>query len=201
MSKNEYEKLFDDFLDLTEFTLMRYFNGWGLKDNQGGNLGGIESRRFTDATELLDNMDMYIEDYLVEPIEDCLGVDSQGMTWGEFAKKHKGSAGDSENDVLILDALCNHPDKIQLENCEHETHTEKIYTVVCQCYSDGLSVTSFREINDARQLVSLDSNGVEDELKKQGYTPKRIESYLCVEIYVPGGDIYYEWNIEESELH
>ena len=50
--QNKYEKLFDEFLDLAEFRLVRHQNGydeyadeyghWSLIDNQGANLGDIE---------------------------------------------------------------------------------------------------------------------------------------------------------------
>lgn len=198
---NKFEKLFDDFLELAEFTLVKYHDGWGLRDKQEGNLGNIEDDRFRDAFELIDRMDAYIEDYLVRPITENLGIVSYGTTWGEMAKKYKGNAGDSDFDVLMLDALCNHPDEICLENCKHEVWREKIYTLVCRNYSDGVSTTSFHRLEDALVLVDLDSKGVEKELSKQGYVPKRIESYMCVEIYVPNTDIYYEWNIDESELY
>lgn len=47
--KNRYETLFEEFMDLTEFTLIKYKDGWGLHDRQGGNLGDIESDRFENA--------------------------------------------------------------------------------------------------------------------------------------------------------
>ena len=60
MDQNKYEKLFDDFLDLTEFTLVKYPDGFGLKDRQGGNLGDIESDRFMNASQIADGMERYI---------------------------------------------------------------------------------------------------------------------------------------------
>ena len=201
LNKNKYEKLFDSFIELTEFTLVKYYDGWGLKDLQEGNLGDIESDRFEDALELIDRMDIYINDYLVRPIAENLGISQCGTTWGEMAKKYKGKAGESDFDVLILDALCNHPDEISLENCAHEVFCEKIYTVVCQTYDEGYSVISFHKQEDARNLAKLNADGVEKALKEQGYNPVRTESYLGVVISAAGRNIYYEWNIEESELY
>ena len=80
--KNKYEKLFDEFLELTEFKLVRHQNDydeytdeyghWNLIDNQGANLGNIEGDRFKSAAEILDRMDIYIHDYIIEDIQDCL---------------------------------------------------------------------------------------------------------------------------------
>lgn len=119
--KNEYEELFNNFLDLTEFTLVKYADGWGLIDYQAGNLGGIEGERFENAKQLIDRMDGYISDYLVKPITDCLDVldiDDTYINWGMLAEELKGKAGESEADVLMLDAICNHPDEIDLINCD-----------------------------------------------------------------------------------
>ena len=119
--KNEYEILFDSFLDLTEFTLVKYPDGWGVVDGQGGNFGDIESDRFSDAMSVIDRMDIYIEDYLVRPIKECLESEDCDMNWGDMAKKFLDNAGESEGDVRMLDAICNHADQIRLENCTHET--------------------------------------------------------------------------------
>ena len=68
-TQNEYEKLFEDFLDLTEFTLIKHKDGWGLYDRQGGNFGNIEGDRFKSAAEILDRMDIYVDDYIREDLE------------------------------------------------------------------------------------------------------------------------------------
>ena len=49
--KNRWEELFDELLDLIEFRLIKYPDGWGLVDRQGANLGDIESDRF-DSSEI-----------------------------------------------------------------------------------------------------------------------------------------------------
>lgn len=122
--KNIYEQSLDHFLELTEFSLVKYPDGWGLVDNQGGNIGNIEGDRFNNAIMLIDRMDIYIEDYLVRPIEECLDIQDKSICWGELAKNLIGKAGESENDVIILDALCNHSDEIQLKNCFHKVKDE-----------------------------------------------------------------------------
>ena len=43
--KNKYEKLFDEFISITDFRLVKYMDGFGLIDLQGADLGEIESDR------------------------------------------------------------------------------------------------------------------------------------------------------------
>lgn len=200
--KNEYEKLFDSFLEITEFTLVKYFDGWGVIDLQEGNLGNIEHDRFENAAQLIERMDAYIEDYYVRSVVECLDIEKYDkMTWGEIAEKYKDNAGDSTSDVLVLDALCNHPEEIDLENCDHEVYSEKIYTVIFRCYSDGTTAMSFKERKDAVDFVKLESEGTCKDLIKQGYKPTSLKSSEeDIELYVPDTDIYYEWHIEESML-
>ena len=118
---NEYERLFDAFLDLTDFTLVQYMDGWGLVDKQGGNLGGIESRRYSFAVSLIDDLDAYINDYLVVPICECCNLHEDYTNWGELATKLLSQGGDSSDDIRMLDALCNHADSIRLSHCQHES--------------------------------------------------------------------------------
>lgn len=70
-------ELFNEILDLEEFTLVRYKNGyWGLKDRQGANLGDIESDTFENICQVLDRMEVYHIDYFEEPIMEYYCIDS-----------------------------------------------------------------------------------------------------------------------------
>ncbi len=111
-----FNRMFIDFLDLTEFDLIKDENGYGVKDLQGGNLGNIEEDRFTNATEVIDRMDRYIFDYLVNPIlMDVFNGEEQDCDFGELAQRAitlvKHTCGD---DYDILDVLCNHGEEIDL---------------------------------------------------------------------------------------
>lgn len=121
--QTKWEKLFDEFLDLTEFTLIKHQKDWSLIDNQGGNIGDIEGDRFTSAMQILDRMDSYIEDYIAEPLEQEL-----------FNKGIKTEENDSLNDFLffrkdlpdnqwdfdVIDMICNHFEEINLKNCNYK---------------------------------------------------------------------------------
>ena len=131
--KNKYEKLFDEFLELTEFKLVRHQNDyneytdeyghWNLIDNQGANLGNIEGDRFKSAVEILDRMDIYIYDYIVEDIQDCLdeaGYDYYTGNYQGLIEYCRDKLSENKWDLDVLDMICNHFDEINLENCTYE---------------------------------------------------------------------------------
>ena len=131
--QNKYEKLFDEFLDLTEFRLVRHQNDydeysdeyghWSLIDSQGANLGDIECDRFDNAAQILDRMDIYIHDYIVEDVEDCLdetGYDYYTGNYQGLIEYCRDKLPKNKWDLDVLDMICNHFDEINLENCTYE---------------------------------------------------------------------------------
>ena len=69
-----YNELFLEFLELTEFALSKQDDGtYSLVDMQHANLGDIESDRFETAEAVACRMDTYIHDYLLSDEE-----------WGEY---------------------------------------------------------------------------------------------------------------------
>lgn len=119
--QNTYEKLFDEFLDLTEFRLLKHKDGmFSLEDQQCANLGDIEDDRFTSASEILDRMDVYIQDYLITDIEDALDEKSIEIDcdWEEYGQYRK-DLPDYKFDFDLLDMIINHSDKIDLNNCDY----------------------------------------------------------------------------------
>lgn len=76
-SKVDWTKVFESFLDITEFSVHKSTDEDGnpcyvLRDQQGGNLGDIESDTFQNAEQIIDRMGVYIDDYFIEPIIDNL---------------------------------------------------------------------------------------------------------------------------------
>ena len=119
--QNTYEKLLDEFLSVTEFRLLKHKDGtFSLKDQQCANLGDIEDDRFASASEILDRMDIYIQDYLIRDIEDALDEKSIEIdcVWGEYGK-YRDVIPDYKFDFDLLDMIVNHPDKIDLNNCDY----------------------------------------------------------------------------------
>lgn len=122
--QNEYEKLFDDFLDITEFTLIKRSDGWSLKDNQGANLGDIETDRFTSVSSIIERMHLYIHDYFIVPICDFYDENYSIFDAKEIVDRYKNKGQEVDYDIDILDAIINHSEEISLENCTHEILTE-----------------------------------------------------------------------------
>ena len=121
--QNKWEKLFDEFLDLTEFTLIKHQNDWSLIDNQGGNIGDIEGDRFTSAGQLLDRMDSYIVDYITTPLEQELF--NKGIYVEETELLHdvlffRKDLPDNQWDFDVIEMICNHFEEINLNNCNYK---------------------------------------------------------------------------------
>lgn len=119
--KNTYEKLFDEFLNITEFRLLKHKDGtFSLEDQQCANLGDIEDDRFDTASEVLDRMDVYIQDYLIADIEDALDENSIEIDcdWEEYGQ-YRDLIPDYKFDFDLLDMIVNHSDKIDLRNCDY----------------------------------------------------------------------------------
>ena len=119
--KNTYEKLFDEFLSITEFRLLKHKDGtFSLEDQQCANLGDIEDDRFASASEILDRMDIYIQDYLIEDIEDALDEKSIEIDcdWKEYGK-YRDLIPDYRFDFDLLDMIVNHSNEVDLNNCDY----------------------------------------------------------------------------------
>ena len=119
--KNTYEELFDEFLALTEFRLLKHNDGtFSLEDRQCANLGDIEDDRFETASEVLDRMDVYIQDYLAAGIEDALDEESIAIDcdWKEYGK-YRDLIPDYRFDFDLLDMIVNHFNEVDLNNCDY----------------------------------------------------------------------------------
>lgn len=124
-SQNKYEKLFDSFLHLTEFSLIKYKDGFGLFDNQGANLGNIEDDRFETAEQIFERMSVYIDDYIDEDL--CnVWVDELGFSSDDIPDtlegwlNHKEELKKYQYELDLIDMICNHFNEINLENCTYE---------------------------------------------------------------------------------
>ena len=124
-SQNKWEKLFDSFLDLTEFSLIKYEDGFGLEDHQGANLGDIEDDRFETAEQIFERMSVYIDDYIDEDL--CnVWVDELGFSCDDIPDTleswldYKEELKEYQYEIDLIDMICNHYNEINLENCTYE---------------------------------------------------------------------------------
>lgn len=134
--QNRWEELFEGFLDLTEFTLIKYSDGWGLYDRQCGNLGDIEGDRFDNAADIFDRMDAYITDYFYHDLEDELeayevDMNNREIPWNaeqwlelqddiEFYNKNKKYFDEHKWEFDVLEMIAYHSGEISLENVFYE---------------------------------------------------------------------------------
>ena len=119
--KNTYEELFDAFLNITEFRLLKHNDGtFSLEDRQSAYFGDIEDDRFETASEVLDRMDVYIQDYLAAGIEDALDEESITIDcdWKEYGK-YRDFLPDYGFDFDLLDMIVNHSNEVDLNNCDY----------------------------------------------------------------------------------
>jgi hypothetical protein len=139
-NQNRWESLFEDFLELTEFILIKHTDGWGLYDKQGGNLGDIEADRFESASDIIDRMDVYIIDYFYHDLEEELeayDVNMEGREIPEgaqdwldlrkdeyFCNQNQEYIDNHAFEFNVLDMIVNHINEINLENVYYEMEAE-----------------------------------------------------------------------------
>lgn len=143
--QNKWEQLFEQWLDLTEFSLIKHKNPklvlhyedldgnpieeitstWSIYDRQGANLGDINQDRFSNAEQILERMDTYIHDYIVEDIENCL--DEKGLLpeyeydgYDDILINAAPLLPENKWEFDVLDMIVNHFDEINLENVFYE---------------------------------------------------------------------------------
>lgn len=126
-NQNKWEKLFDEYLELIEFRLEKDKNGkFHLRDLQGANLGDIESDSFDNADEILDRLEVYHIDYIINDIEDALYDKEIEVEGNEFSDllKYRDELPDYQFDFDVLDMIINHGKDIDLENVYYEDTEE-----------------------------------------------------------------------------
>ncbi len=119
---NKWEKLFIEFLDMTEFYLCRRIDEdgiecYGLEDGQKANLGDIESDFFYSASNILERMETYKYDYIIRDLEECARWDNinlQYATWQDLLK-YRNNMPDNQGNFEFIDMICNHPKDIDID--------------------------------------------------------------------------------------
>jgi hypothetical protein len=125
------------YKDLDGNDVVEEHNGvWSLWDRQGANLGDIYQDRFDSASQIIERLDIYINDYLYRDLEeelDAYEVDLEGRelpwsaeTWltlrGDkvFYGKNKRYFDEHKWEFDVLDMIAYHADEINLEECYYE---------------------------------------------------------------------------------
>lgn len=118
--KNKYEQLFDEWLELVEFALIKHKDGWGLHDIQGGNIGNIENDRFETATQILERMDLYVDDYIIRGLEEDLDMEFSPDISAEVWQTLKDEYPEYSWVIDIVNMIMYHSGDIDLNNCCYE---------------------------------------------------------------------------------
>ena len=196
--KPEEDKWTNDFielLDLIEFDLEKHDDAdedekWSLIDKQGANLGDIEGDRFGDASGVLDRLDIYIEDYIIDDLDEILDklddVSTEGLnTWEDYLnwyntigkEKYAEELGTSAWDFEVLDLILNHAEDVDIEkaykiiNGEVEESLKEWYTeeqmkeLIGLC--NKLGIKGFKEIGEIKKANNLTDEGILDYLRKK----------------------------------
>lgn len=108
----DYSKVFEEMLDVMEFELAKYDDGFGLIDRQGGNLGDIESDRFEDAQSLIDRLDIYLEDYYFADLDEAWeaegfegDIPETAEDWVGFMNEHKSFKEEYRHEYDVMNMI------------------------------------------------------------------------------------------------
>lgn len=142
-------KLFAEWLDLTEFSLYKKDGVYGLIDNQHANLGDIERDRFENASQILDRMGIYVEDYIFTDLEeqaDYFDV-SFDIPWSRegWLKLRNNKEVYNENKEFFKDVIF-HLDFLQLiEDLIEEPNLVDLDKVVTDNWDENINGDAYSE--------------------------------------------------------
>lgn len=121
---NQYELLFDEFLDTIGLSLIRYTDGsWSTIDRDMGDIISDKASRFNNATDLFSFLSAYIRDYIIYDI--CVALKKANIDYSDCLKwedylKYRDELPDEKYNFLWLDMICVHSEEIDLNNCSFE---------------------------------------------------------------------------------
>ena len=115
---NNWEEMFLDFLEMTEFYLRKKVDEddvdcYGLEDGQLANLGDIESEFFYSASEILDRMETYEYDYIISDLQECANRELTYNQWSDLLE-YRYQMPDNQYGFDLIDMICNHPQDIDI---------------------------------------------------------------------------------------
>ena len=133
---NKYTKLFTDFLHTMDFGLCKETDGYALIDYQGAYWGNIAEDRFDSAESIVDRLDIYIDDYFLDDLEeeapnygisDETIVDILGFAdWYAWFVENKDKAEYQKfinthgSEFEVADLVVNHLDEVCLDEVIEE---------------------------------------------------------------------------------
>ena len=99
-----YNELFREMVEFMEFSVVKSEGGlYALSDWQRANLGDIEGERFEDARGIVERMDAYIHDYMLDD-----------EVWGSYASVGEALKRKRHPLWKFFDLIANHIDEVDL---------------------------------------------------------------------------------------
>ena len=131
---NKWEVIFADFLDMIEFKLIKDKDEEGkdcyhLIDLQGADLGNISEEEYYSADEIIDRMEIYEEDYIINDIAELLNdnkikYDEDDFGYWPRLFKYRDKLPDYDYDFELLDMICNHGEDIDIDKVYYRFFSE-----------------------------------------------------------------------------
>lgn len=219
--QNKWEHLFEELLSVVDFKLVRYGRGYyGLSDNQGANLGGIEQCVFKTAEQIIDRLDAYIHDSIINdldeeldtyhiqcPLNDVLLKGDSRLEYTdcdyfrillewlqENSEEGKEFVENHRYDYDCLELITKYFEEVDLQNISALITDRKVRIVaVTETYSKCFMVVAESQ-EEAKEIVGEAWNdGSLGDFDGSNYVP---DSYLCDDITEEYGD----WPSDDLEL-
>ena len=76
-----------------------------------------------------------------------------------------------------------------------------VYAVYSNDYSGESAINVFYDESEAYKFMILDMEQIIDNLKEQGYECDSAENDDSCEVWTADSNIYYQWDIYESQLN
>lgn len=124
-SKSKYSNIMAKMLNVMEFRLDKIDDKYCLIDLQGGNLGNIESERFSSAEGIIEELSTYLEDYYFTDLEEAAESDLEmdfsqneapytAEEWVKFMNKYKEFKEMYKHEYDVMDMIAYNIDKVNL---------------------------------------------------------------------------------------
>ena len=128
--QNKYEYLFDRLMMMCNFDLVKHNDGWGIEDRDA--CVGDSYKRFQNAAQIIDRLEIYIDDELIGSVREVLAhefdiIVPQNLSRNGLLRAAKEKLiYDYGFTVDLLDMIVNHTDKINLENCKYKEEVKEM---------------------------------------------------------------------------
>lgn len=108
----DYNQVFEEMLNVMDFDLDKYEDGFGLVDRQGANLGDIESDRFDSAEQVIDRLDTYLDDAYLGDLDEAWEAEGfegerpqTAEEWVSFMNEHRDFKEEFRHEYDVMNMI------------------------------------------------------------------------------------------------